>query len=379
MFSRKQISLAIAGVFSLSALAQGTQSDLVKTLEQQQKQIEELKLQVEAAVAAIEEQQSVSSQSKTTMGGYGELHYNNIDGKTDQIDFHRFVLFVGHNYSDKLRFFSELELEHSLAGEGKPGEVELEQAYIEYDYSESTTLKGGLFLVPVGIINETHEPDTFYGVERNPIEKDIIPATWWEAGAATQVRFGESGVSMDFAITSGLYTDDQFKIRSGRQKVASAVAEDFAYTARIKWTGVPGLELAATIQHQEDITQGDFNASAMLYEAHAAYRAGGFGLRALYAQWDIDAVEADLIGRDVQKGYYIEPSYQFNESWGVFARYSAWDNNAGNGSATDTEKRLSNIGFNYWVHPQVVLKFDAENRMGAHNGSGFNLGIGYSF
>ncbi|WP_059758168.1 hypothetical protein [Thiobacillus denitrificans] len=79
------------------------------------------------------------------------------------------------------RFFSELEVEHSIAGEGKKGEIELEQAYVEYADHRA---KAGLFLIPVGILNETHETPAFYGVERNPVEKDIIPATWWAGGAA---------------------------------------------------------------------------------------------------------------------------------------------------------------------------------------------------
>jgi hypothetical protein len=372
------VALAVTSALSMGVQAQQDNQALLDELNKQKKQIEELKQQVEVAVAAIEDQQGSSAHSNTTIGGYGELHYNNIETKED-IDFHRFVLFIGHKYSEKLRFFSELEVEHSLVGEGKPGEVELEQAYIEYDVTDNTSLKGGLFLVPVGIINETHEPDTFYGVERNPIESNIVPATWWEAGAGVTHRFGEAW-QVDFVAHSGLDVDPaNFSIRSGRQKVAKANADSMAYTSRIKWTGVPGLELAATLQYQEDITQGVANIDAMLYEAHAAYRSGAFGLRALWAQWDIDSPLADAMGADVQNGYYIEPSYRVNESFGVFARYAAWDNTAGNTNTSDTEKRQLNVGFNYWLHPNVVIKFDTENRTGAHNGTGFNLGIGYQF
>ena len=107
---------------------------------------------------------------RTRLGGYGEMHYSNLDndldgGKDkDEIDFHRFVLYLSHEFSPRTRLYSELELEHTIAGEGKKGEVELEQAYIEHDLSGSQRLKAGLFLVPVGLLNETHEPDTFYGV-----------------------------------------------------------------------------------------------------------------------------------------------------------------------------------------------------------------------
>ena len=147
----------------------------------------------------------------TTIGGYGELHYNNLDdesggGKDNtELDLHRFVLYFGHEFNSKTRFFSELEVEHSIAGDGEEGEVELEQAYIEHDYAANHSLKAGVFLVPVGILNETHEPETFYGIERNPVEKNIIPSTWWEGGLAFSGRFGE-GFSYDATVTSGLNT-----------------------------------------------------------------------------------------------------------------------------------------------------------------------------
>jgi len=138
---------------------------------------------------------------------------------------------VGYEFSDKIRFFSETELENSLVedtddGSGN-GEIELEQAYIEFDLTENMEAKGGLFLIPVGIINETHEPPRFYGVERNIVEKHIIPATWWEGGAALSGRMGTSGFSYDLAVTSGL--DSGTEIRDGRQKVAKATANDLAY------------------------------------------------------------------------------------------------------------------------------------------------------
>ena len=46
----------------------------------------------------------------------------------------------------------------------------MEQMYVDVDYG-SFNAKYGVFLIPVGILNETHEPDTFYGVERNSVEK----------------------------------------------------------------------------------------------------------------------------------------------------------------------------------------------------------------
>ncbi|MFT5520460.1 MAG: hypothetical protein ACI9IA_001053 [Enterobacterales bacterium] len=373
--------------------AEPTNQELMDLIKKQQVQIEQLRLmvennqkqvkktddKVEATVDAVESTMVAAKESKSKIGGYGELHYNNIEDD-EQIDFHRFVMFFNHEFTNKIRFFSELEIEHALSGDGKPGEVELEQAYIEMDLNESNRLKTGVFLVPVGIINETHEPPTFYGVERNPVEKNIIPATWWEAGAGITSTIYE-GLSADFAVHSGLNVETEgsnsYSIRNGRQKAAKANADSLAYTARLKYTAIPGVELAASYQVQSDVTQGINDSGASLITAHAIINSGKFGLKALYAKWDIDGSEAALLGRNEQNGYYIEPSFRLNDSWGFFARYNVWDNLAGNN--TDTEITQTNFGINYWPHENVVFKFDFENQSGAGDGKGFNLGVGYMY
>lgn len=383
------VSLALAGT-SLAADNAQVES-LQKKLDQQQKQIDELKKQVEAAVEATENVDGAGAASKSTFGGYGELHYGNYDKKapdgassTDDkaFDFHRFVLFFGHEFNDKVRFFSELELEHALAGEGKKGEVELEQAFIEYRVSDAFAWKAGLFLLPVGMLNETHEPPTFYGTERNRVESDIVPTTWWEGGVGATYRFAD-GLTGEFDLTSGLYTGQSFNIRSGRQKVSKAKGDALAYTGRLKYTAIPGLELATTLQFQSDLLQGEGTtasaseeASATLFEVHAAWQIGQFDVRALYAMWDIDSATAEAANVDKQDGWFIEPGFRINEMFGVFARYSVWDNG---GLAVETEKKSAQFGINTWVHPNVVLKADYEKLSGALDDKGFNLGVGYYF
>ena len=347
---------------------------------------------------------------KTTLGGYGEMHLNKLDNKKpggkdkDEIDFHRFVLFIGHEFNDRISLHSELEVEHALVKDTdtdtdtdtdgtltnintkpKPnsGELELEQAYIDFTLSDTYSAKAGLFMVPVGIINETHEPPTFYGVERNNVEKNIIPATWWEGGGGLTARLG-NGFTVDGAITSGLATTKakDYAVRDGRQKVASATAKDPAYTARLKWAGIPGVELAGTIQRQANITQStDATAgAATLYEAHAVVNKGAFGFRALYAGWKLDGSGPKSVGADKQNGWYVEPAWKFSEQWGVFARHSRWDNQAGN--TADSKYSQADVGVNYWPHPDVVVKLDLQNQSsptGKDEYDGFNLGVGYQF
>lgn len=362
------------------------QNDVLKDLE---RRLDETEQRVEVTADAVENAETANN--GVSIGGYGELHYNNLtdnDNNTDkkEVDFHRFVLFFGKEFNSTTRFFSEFELEHALSGDGKEGEVELEQAYIEHDISDIVTTQIGVFLVPVGLINETHEPPTFYGVERNPVEKNILPATWWEAGVNFNFK-PTAGVSIDTAMHSGLdiSSTGSYKPRDGRQKVSKAAAEDFAFTGRVKYTAIPGLELAASVQYQQDITQGGMlddgtvvdEASATLLTAHAVYQIEKFTVKALYATWDIDGDEAAEMGRDEQTGYYIEPAYRFNDEIGVFARYNAWDNNAGN--SDDSEVEQVNLGINYYLHEDVVLKFDYESQTGAKDIDGFNIGLGYQF
>jgi hypothetical protein len=387
--------------------------ELWAVIQTQQKEIEQLKAQqkstdqkvedatqkvhatsetVEQTAQAVEQAQKTASKpswvDRTKLGGYGELHYNNLESK-NEIDLHRFVLFLGHEFSDRVRFYSELEVEHTgVEADGDPlaGEVELEQAFVELDIAQQHTARAGLFLVPAGIINETHEPPTFYGVERNPVETNIIPTTWWEAGAGVAGELAP-GWGYDLSFTSGLETpttgSNAYKIRNGRQKVSLAKADEGALTGRIKWTGLPGVELAATAQYQSDLTQGTGAAgtasSATLLETHAAIARGPWGLRALYARWDLDGAAPAAIGRDKQSGWYIEPSYKITSKFGLFARYNEWDNSAGASGPGNTEIRQIDAGLNYWPHEDVVLKLDIQNQSGSANDDGFNLGVGYQF
>lgn len=392
----KRSALA-AAIVSLAFTASASQAaptveELYELVKKQQLEIDRLKKEVDETDAKVEatadavEQGSASSSkaaswaSKTQLGGYGEHHYNNFENSDDKIDAHRFVLYIGHTFTDSVRFFSEFELEHGLAGDGKPGEVELEQAFIEWDYTEGHSVVAGQFLIPVGILNETHEPETFYGVERNLIEKNIIPTTWWETGVMFSGEIAP-GLSYDVALHSGLKTDDGGKVRGGRQKSANAVANDFAYTGRIKYTAIPGLELAATYQLQSNITQGEAadDTAGSLIETHAIYNIGNFSVRGLYAGWNIDGETFEAAGRDTQSGWFVEPSYKLTENLGLFVRYAEWDNEGGLANAEADAAR--DYGVNYWLTENVVFKadFQQQNMANGADNDSLNLGVGWSF
>ena len=147
--NKKILALVVAMNASMAAAAETPSLEALWTMVQQQQaeiaalknqlsesnsRLQETEIVAEATVTAMEQfALAPMASNKTTLGGYGEMHYNSLErddssSSKDELDFHRFVMFTGHQFSDSIRFFSELEVEHSIAGEGQTGEVELEQA-----------------------------------------------------------------------------------------------------------------------------------------------------------------------------------------------------------------------------------------------------------
>ena len=126
--------------------------------------------------------------SGTAIGGYGELTFVKPSNGVAVVDMRRLVVYVGHNFTDKLRFYSEIEIEHAISSADDRGEVEVEQAYLDGLLGRRFNLRGGVIIMPVGIINVYHEPPTFNGVDRPDVDSVIIPSTWREAGIG---MFGE--------------------------------------------------------------------------------------------------------------------------------------------------------------------------------------------
>ena len=342
---------------------------------------------LEEQVATLTAEQEMDPLQGISLGGYGELHYNALTGSGGasdkrEIDFHRFVLTVGKEFNERVRFFSEFELEHALAGEGKSGEIELEQAYIDYDLNENHTARAGVFLVPVGLLNENHEPTRFHGVERNPVEKNIIPTTWWEAGVGLHGQLSDT-LSYAAYLHSGLAAEtNSYSIRGGRQKVAKANASDPAATFALNYA-VPGVRIGGSVNVQSDVTQGEGGAdpsSAWMGEVHMDLSRGKWGLRALYAQWALEGDGPSAVGADRQFGWYVEPSYQVSDTLSVFARYNQWNNKAGS-SGSNGGKEQIDVGVNWKPHEQVVVKADYQwqDNENGKNQDGLNLGVGYEF
>src|SRR5213595_181273 len=192
------------------------------------------------------------AQERTTVGGYGEVHYTNRTGpKTPPVvNLARFVVYVGHSFDDRLAFRSELEVEDAkIEGGQAGGEVSLEQAYLDYRLADWITLRTGLVLPPVGIINETHEPPAFNGVDRPGFDHDVIPTTWREIGVgAVGTVPGRSGLAYRVYVVNGLRAEGLSAgegIREGRQEGRRASFANPSVTGRLEWAR-PGVKIGGS-------------------------------------------------------------------------------------------------------------------------------------
>ena len=391
------LSLAICSLAVGNVSAQEAADEPVSRAELEQR-ISELESMLNERLGALADTMDESLAQESTkqvhLGGYGELHYNNLstdDEDKRQIDLHRLVLFVGYDYSDSIRFVSEFEVEHTLVSGGSQyGAVEIEQAYIEMDVLNGAQFRTGVMLMPIGIVNETHEPPTFYGTERPIIETTVIPSTWYSAGISLSDTL-DNGLSYDVLITEGFKTEDPttndaadpFDLKAGKQKSSYASVFDPAVTARLRYRGITGLEIAGYTQYQPDLDQSaeeSYADSALLLGGHVIYTLKDTTFTALYARWDLEGDAAEEAGKSEQYGGYVEVSQRLGEKWGVFARQSNWS------QSEDDSAAQTDFGVNYYPHPDVVFKADvqmqnddAESRGDINSGSGFNLGMGYQF
>ena len=401
IFNKKSISIAFATAFFAGNAAAVTVEEKIELLQQQ---IESLKDQVQSAKPNNAASGIQSLTENTTIGGYGNLNYGNFSGGAtakDQIDLQRFVLFFGHKFNNMVSFKSEFEIEHAISSSSDAGEAEVEQAYLDFHFTDKVNAKVGLFLIPAGLLNETHEPPTFFGVERNQIESRIIPTTWREAGVA---MYGEvlPALKYQVGVTTGFsarkFDNPLIGIKSAHQEGQLADAEDLSLHAALNYTGINGLLVGGSVftgnTGQSEHSIG--NARLTLWDVHTRYQTGNWDLRALYARGHLgDAADINtaIARTDVPSAFYGWFVEAANHVWksgemdfAPFIRYEKYDSQASlpfNSVRVDSSKNnVWTVGANFWATPQVVLKADYQVYDEKDEDRGdkrFNLGMGYMF
>ncbi len=354
-----------------------------------------------------------------TLGGYGELHYNDVtynengENTPGNLDFHRFILYAGYNFNDWISFRSELEIEHTLLeaedGGAEGGEVALEQAYVDLRFQRELGLRAGLMLVPVGIVNPTHEPPTFNGVERPNVEKYLIPSTWRESGIGIYGST-ESGLSYNLYAMAGLAPNEvngDEGIREARQAGFESSTANIALTGRLDYRLGLNTSIGASYffsQMSSEIEDGNAEsissldgATFNLIEGHIIYQKNRFEARGLIVYSGLSkAEELNLVfGNNAGKsqlGGYAELAYDImpffmpetSQKLKAFGRYETYDTQFTTVQIPDNPENSRmdyTFGLTYKPASQVAFKADYQlmQSSGDKNIHQLNLGVGYNF
>jgi hypothetical protein len=365
-------------------------------------------------VAGEAEEMEGGSSQKLTVEGYGELHFNipelpetgnpaPVQGNPAASDFHRMALGFSYQYTDRIVLHAELDFEHAAQ------DIELEFAYIDFMVNPWLTVRGGAILLPIGSLNEFHEPLFFYSVERPSVQTVLIPTTW--GGAAGGIGGEWQGVRYRMYLTSGLDASGFTAaggIQKGTRQLDQAPSGGLAYVGRLEYVGFPGIVAGASafIQPQANQRERDpgpgltlnANPGVRLFEGDIRIRKAGFDLQGTVVQTRIKGaatLSADLsehIGT-IEFGWYVEGAYHlFNllapesaQDGVVFVRYEQFDTQARMpaGLIADPANNhdVITVGVSYMPISRIAIKLDHESWTDglSDHGSRTNLGLAYMF
>lgn len=425
--NRKLLPLFAAAVLANSP-AHADEAELRARIDKLSAEVEALKTELKQldakTEAVVTAQEAVAPQvaaggtapadslQQTTFFGYGEVNYTRPSRAPDdaQADVRRAVLGFGHRFDADTRLVAELEWEHAIVSADDQGESEVEQFYLSHRINDAVNLKAGLFLIPSGLLNESHEPTRYFGVERNFVETAIIPSTWREGGLGL---YGSNnfGLSWDAGVSTGFNLGkwdaasaegQESPLGSMHQELQLARARDLAVYGALNYRGVPGVTLGGSV-FTGGAGQGNAgfaapDARVTLWDLHARWQRGPLQISALYARGTIsktDTLNLTFAGQPtlVPKafyGWYTEAGYRAWQHGSYvltpFVRYEMYNTAAdydataqGLGATSARNQKVWTYGASFNIHPQVVFKADVQNLPEDSARNRFDLGLGLMF
>ena len=324
-----------------------------------------------------------------SIGGYGELHWNrelDKDGETTKnlMDFHRFIIYYGYNWTEEWSFKSEVELEHNFVQDGD-GELELEQAYVNY-HTDKWGFQGGVILPTVGLLNEYHEPPLFFSVERPDYSKYIIPTTWFGNG------FAFYGNVADFNLRLAILEDLEGEgistsgIRGARGKGYKTTGYSLVKNLSAVYTGINGLRLGGslTLNDAPINDEPDTSISVQMFEVNAKYNANNIYAVFEYGQ---NSFEGNNFTSPLKtsSGYYLDLGYNIGSMVNC-NKLIPWLRVSNVSTDVDTDSKITDymrLGLTWWPIDNVAFKMDYGTKTIKSDTDNpttqINLGIGYNF
>jgi hypothetical protein len=272
--------------------------------------------------------------------------------------------------------------------------------------------------MPFGFINRNHEPPVFYGVERNEVERRIIPSTWREGGVSV---WGSTpfGLAYDVGVTTGFdfakLDDASAPLLATHQELQLAHAGNLSAYGSLEYTAAPGLLIGGAVfsgktghanaDYRADPTGPNFagiGGRVTLWDVHARLQRSGFDVEALYTRGSFaNTAEIDQIILNYNTangttrpivpsafyGWLVQAAYSFglggNVTLSPFARYEIYNTQArlplGLIADPANRDRVLTTGLSFKPLDQVVVKLDYQKYLDHSTNDRINLGLGYMF
>lgn len=399
-----------------------------------------------------------ASGKRLSIGGYGEValsrmfysdHVNRYstpqnykdDPSHGRFDIPHAVIYLGYDFGRGWTLGTEIEFEHTGTGSAveneadeaaeweleqeKGGEVELEQFWINKEFSRAFNIKVGHIIVPVGLNNAHHEPLNYFTVYRPEGENTILPSTWHDTGLSLWGRVGRFKYEVELvAGLNAMFFNRDGWIHSGAgSPFEFKPANQLGGAARVDYYAMPGLRFGLSGYLGNSVHNtfpNDIKGEGKRYDkVKGTVAIGSVDMTLNRWNWivrgqadygyigDVDAintikdakahasnspVKSAMIGKNavsvgVEAGYdvfsQIEQLRCNRQKLYVFGRYEYFDSYIPKGNKKQfnyTDVTRLAFGLNYHPLPQIAVKADYSTRLlksPYNNEPSLNIGIAY--
>ena len=379
---------------------------------------------------------SGQAQQRLRVGGYGEIalsrnfysdhvyRYTSASAHAGEshgrFDVPHAVIYLGYDFGKGWSVQTEIDFEHTGTGAAvekefeeageweteieKGGEVELEQFWIQKSFAPQFNVRMGHFVVPVGALNNAHEPLNFFTVYRPEGEYTILPSTWHDTGISLWGRAGDWRYELQLiaGLDAYLFSRDNFIKKGAGSPFEFKVANQYGLATRIDNYSVRNLRVSlsgfygramhntypyeapseryAGVKGRTAVGALDFEYKSTRLVARGNFDYGYVGDAAAIstmkrnrtanaAPYDKSAVAQNAMAAGFEAGYDILPWFAPRDpaqKLFVFGRYEFYNSYIPGPGQSDnvpyTAKHRIAAGINWLPIPQIAVKAEYSHR-----------------
>ncbi|MFW8592280.1 hypothetical protein ACOI22_15850 [Glaciecola sp. 2405UD65-10] len=287
------------------------------------------------------------------IAGYVDVEYkgSSEDGVNEEFRMHHLSLFFTRQFTDKIKFFSEIEYEDAPKFDGvndgsgdieeASGTIFVEAMNFDWNYSEYFNVRAGRFFAPAGIWSEDHYPP-FVSTQERPMHIFKIFPQFVDGASIFGTAFIGDKVSVDY---SAFYGNGESNI-SGKKDLNNNKGNGLRATFHFPWLS----EFTTGFTYYKDGKDtSNNNANKTAYGTHAKFRYKNVTAQLEYAKSDL---RFDDETQDYSNsGFYGQFTYELDQL-ALGYRFDTFDANSLINGAVDRHTVFAN----YHVNQHVTLK-----------------------